>query len=430
MQFLYLSVAFVAGVTLTWSLLRLRGQAHQATLLERCAAADRTYAEAKQELDVARSQIVVLSAQAAKADADLQNANNRMQEYAGNLEAMQSRLKTEFENLANRILEEKSSKFTAQNQTNLEQLLGPLKTQIGEFKTRVEHVYNTETADRSALRQQIDTLKDLNQKINEEAKNLTLALKGDSKAQGNWGELILEKVLESSGLKKGTEYVVQNSLKTDEGKTVRPDVIINLPENKHFIIDSKVSLTAYEQYCSSENSEDQKVLLKEHIKSVRKHVDELAAKKYHDLYQINAPDFVFMFVPVEPAFSLALRSDGNLFIDAFERKVILVTPTTLLATLRTVDQIWKQELQTRNALEIARKSGDLYDKFVIFYTSLEKVNAKLNETQTAFKDVFDDVKTGRGNLIKRVEDIKKLGIKASKELPPNVMQQAIETDQA
>jgi len=430
MQFLYLSVAFVAGVTLTWLLLRLRGQAHQATLLERCAAADRTYADAKQELDVARSQIVVLSAQAAKADADLQNANNRMQEYAGNLEAMQSRLKTEFENLANRILEEKSSRFTAQNQTNLEQLLGPLKTQIGEFKTRVEHVYNTETADRSALRQQIDTLKDLNQKINEEAKNLTLALKGDSKAQGNWGELILEKVLESSGLKKGTEYVVQNSLKTDEGKTVRPDVIINLPENKHFIIDSKVSLTAYEQYCSSENSEDQKVLLKEHIKSVRKHVDELAAKKYHDLYQINAPDFVFMFVPVEPAFSLALRSDGNLFIDAFERKVILVTPTTLLATLRTVDQIWKQELQTRNALEIARKSGDLYDKFVMFYTSLEKVNSKLNETQTAFKDVFDDVKTGRGNLIKRVEDIKKLGIKASKELPPNVMQQAIETDQA
>ena len=430
MQFLYYSVAFLAGAALTWALLKLRVQAQQAVLIERCAAAERTQSETKQTLEAARLQILDLNTRLAKADADLQNANTRMQEYARDFEAMQNRLKTEFENLANRILEEKSSKFTAQNQNNLEQLLGPLKTQIGEFKTRVEHVYNTETADRSALRQQIDSLKDLNQKINEEAKNLTLALKGDSKAQGNWGELILEKVLESSGLKKGTEYVVQNSLKTDEGKTVRPDVIINLPENKHFIIDSKVSLTAYEQYCSSENSDDQKVLLKEHIKSVRKHVDELAAKKYHDLYQINAPDFVFMFVPVEPAFSLALRSDGNLFIDAFERKVILVTPTTLLATLRTVDQIWKQELQTRNALEIARKSGDLYDKFVLFYTSLEKVNSKLNETQTAFKDVFDDVKTGRGNLIKRVEDIKKLGIKASKELPPNVMQQAIETDQA
>ena len=430
MQFLYYSVAFLAGAALTWALLKLRVQAQQAVLIERCAAAERTQSETKQTLEAARLQILDLNTRLAKADADLQNANTRMQEYARDFEAMQNRLKTEFENLANRILEEKSSKFTAQNKTNLEQLLGPLKTQIGEFKTRVEHVYNTETADRSALRQQIDSLKDLNQKINEEAKNLTLALKGDSKAQGNWGELILEKVLESSGLKKGTEYVVQNSLKTDEGKTVRPDVIINLPENKHFVIDSKVSLTAYEQYCSSENSEDQKLLLKEHIKSVRKHVDELADKKYHDLYQINAPDFVFMFVPVEPAFSLALRSDGSLFTDAFERKVILVTPTTLLATLRTVDQIWKQELQTRNALEIARKSGDLYDKFVMFYTSLEKVNSKLNETQTAFKDVFDDVKTGRGNLIKRVEDIKKLGIKASKELPPNVMQQAIETDQA
>ena len=429
MQFLYCSLAFVAGAILTWVLLRLRVQAQQAALIERCSAVDRNQAETKQELEASRLQVVDLSAQVAKADADLKNANARMQEYARDLEAMQNRLKTEFENLANRILEEKSSKFTAQNQTNLEQLLGPLKTQIGEFKNRVEQVYTTETADRSALRQQIDSLKDLNQKINEEAKNLTLALKGDSKTQGNWGELILEKVLESSGLKKGTEYVVQNSLKNEEGKNLRPDVVINLPDKKHFVIDSKVSLTAYEQYCSCENSEDQKILLKEHIKSVRKHVDELAGKKYHDLYQINAPDFVFMFVPVEPAFSLALRSDGSLFTDAFEKKVILVTPTTLLATLRTVDQIWKQELQTRNALEIARKSGDLYDKFVLFYTSLEKVHSKLNETQSAFKDAFDDLKNGRGNLIKRVEDIKKLGIKASKELPAQVVQQAIETDQ-
>jgi DNA recombination protein RmuC len=430
MQILYCSLAFVAGAVLTWLLLKLRLQAQQAALIERSAAAERNQVVAKQELAAARDQVLGLNTRLAKADADLQNANTRMQEYARDLDAMQNRLKIEFENLANRILEEKSNKFTAQNQTNLEQVLGPLKTQIGEFKNRVEQVYTAETADRSALRQQIDSLKDLNQKINEEAKNLTLALKGDSKAQGNWGELILEKVLESSGLKKGTEYMVQSSLKNEDGKNLRPDVIINLPDQKHFVVDSKVSLTAYEQYCSCENSEDQKILLKEHIKSVRKHVDELAAKKYHDLYQINAPDFVFMFVPVEPAFSLALRSDGSLFTDAFEKKVILVTPTTLLATLRTVDQIWKQELQTRNALEIARKSGDLYDKFVMFYTSLEKVNSKLNETQTAFNDVFDDVKTGRGNLIKRVEDIKKLGIKASKELPSNVMQQAIETDQA
>ena len=256
MQFLYYSVAFLAGAALTWALLKLRVQAQQAVLIERCAAAERTQSETKQTLEAARLQILDLNTRLAKADADLQNANTRMQEYARDFEAMQNRLKTEFENLANRILEEKSSKFTAQNKTNLEQLLGPLKTQIGEFKTRVEHVYNTETADRSALRQQIDSLKDLNQKINEEAKNLTLALKGDSKAQGNWGELILEKVLESSGLKKGTEYVVQNSLKTDEGKTVRPDVIINLPENKHFVIDSKVSLTAYEQYCSSEEEQE------------------------------------------------------------------------------------------------------------------------------------------------------------------------------
>ena len=429
MEILYYLIAFVIGSIVTWFIARSTTESRLNVLQERHAKSEKLLEDEKTKLGESQAQVVELSNKLGGLETSLVYEKIKVAAYAQDLDAMQTRLKTEFENLANKILEEKSSKFTAQNQTNLEQLLGPLKTQIGEFKNRVDQVHTDEMTDRSALRQQIESLKDLNQKINEEAKNLTLALKGDAKTQGNWGELILEKVLEGSGLQKGVEYAVQNSMKNDQGDELRPDVIINLPDKKHFVVDSKVSLTAYEQYCNCENIDEQKQLLKEHIKSMRKHVTGLSDKKYQDLYQINAPDFVFMFVPVEPAFSLALRSDGSLFTDAFEKKIILVTPTTLLATLRTVDQIWKQELQTRNAIDIARKSGDLYDKFVLFYGSLEKIGAKLKDTQDAFADALGHLKDGRGNLVKRVEDIKKLGAKASKELPTDVVQKAIETDE-
>jgi DNA recombination protein RmuC len=292
----------------------------------------------------------------------------------------------------------------------------------------VEEVHAKETTSLAVLLNQIESLTRLNAEVTEETKNLTLALKGDPKAQGNWGELILEKVLENSGLTAGVEFTVQTTLKSDEGSNLRPDVVINLPDNKHFVIDSKVSLTAYERSCSAREPDEQEAALKAHVQSVCGHVEELARKKYLDLYGITAPDFVFMFIPVEPAFSSALRADQTLFNDAFAMKVVLVPPSTLLATLRTVAQIWKQEKQTRNALEIARRSGALYDKFVGFYEDLKDIGTKLNATRDTYDAALNKLKDGRGNLIKSVEDIKKLGAKAAKELPSVLVQEAIEED--
>ena len=290
----------------------------------------------------------------------------------------------------------------------------------------MEAAHTDETADRRALREQIASLRDLNAQVTEDARNLTLALKGESKTQGDWGEMILERVLERSGLTKGAEFSVQENLKSDAGANLRLDVIIHLPEKKHFVVDSKVSLNAYERYCSGAAPEDRKAALRQHAQSLRAHVQELAVKNYQDLYQIAAPDFVFMFIPIEPALGAALQDDSAVFDDAFDKKVILVTPSTLLVTLRTVAQIWKQEKQTRNALEIARKSGALYDKFEGFYQDLLEVGDQLKKAAAAHQDALDKLKTGRGNLVSRVEDIKKLGAKAQKSLPDALLGEAAE----
>ena len=319
--------------------------------------------------------------------------------------------------------------MTDQNKSNIDQLLSPLKTQIDGFKSRIEQVYTTETADRSALRTQIESLTKLNLQMTEEAKNLTLALKGDSKSQGDWGEMILEKVLETSGLVKDVEFTIQESFKSEEGSDLRPDVIINLPEHRHFVIDSKVSLTAYERYCNAAEEKDRSTSLKEHIQSIRSHVDELAEKKYHDLYQITVPDFVFMFVPIEPALLIAVREDQTLFNYAFKKNVVLLTPSTLLATLKTVEYMWKQEKQTRNAKEIARRSGALYDKFMGLYDDLLDIGKKLDLTTGVYHSALNKLKTGKGNLIKSLDDIKKLGAKTSKELPSGIVQEADEANE-
>ena len=360
--------------------------------------------------------VLTLTSTLATAQADLANSKN-----------MQAQLKVEFQNLANNILQDSTSKLTDQNKKNIDSILEPLKSQIVDFKSRVEDVYKNETADRVALHTQIESLTKLNAQMTQDAKNLTLALKGDPKAQGDWGEMILEKILENSGLTKGEEFTIQTSLKNDNGSNVRPDVIINLPENKHFIIDSKVSLTAYERYSNFVEKTDQDIAIKEHIQSIRSHIDELTDKKYHDLYQINSPEFVFMFIPVEPAFTKALQEDRSLFNDAFKKNVIMLTPSTLFATLKVVAQMWKQEKQTRNTQEIARKSGALYDKFVGLYEDLTEIGTKINATKDVYDTAINKLKTGRGNLIKSVEDIKKLGAKASKELPHAIIQEADES---
>ncbi len=416
MEILYYIIVFILGGVIVWLIQSARSRADVGVLTERNKLLENSLKEAKDQVGTTNEKVITLTGTLATAHADLVNA-----------EKMQARLKTEFENLANKILEANTAKFTEQNQKNLGQLLNPLKTQIDDFKSRVDHVYTTDTADRAALRTQIKSLAELNVQMTEDAKSLTLALRGDSKSQGDWGEMILEKILENSGLTRDDNFTVQTNLKGEDGSDLRPDVIINLPDNRHFIIDSKVSLTAYERYSSATDEENRKESLKEHIQSIRAHVDELGDKKYHELYQITTPDFVFMFIPIEPALLNAVREDQTLFNYAFKKNVVLLTPSTLLATLKTVEYMWNQEKQTRNAKEIARRSGALYDKFMGLYDDLIDIGKKLTATTDVYQAALNKLKTGKGNLIKNVEEIKKLGAKTSKELPSTLVQEAEES---
>jgi len=361
-------------------------------------------------------------------DADIKNLSEKLTAQKEELENIQEKFTKEFENLANKILDEKSIKFTEQNKENIKQILTPLQDKIKLFEDKVDKTHKESIDYHAALRQQIIGLKELNEQMSKEAVNLTKALKGDSKTQGNWGELILERVLEKSGLEKDREYVLEKSFNTnEENKTrLRPDVIINLPDNKKMIVDSKVSLTAYEQYVNSENEDERGQFLKEHIASLNRHVSQLSEKKYEDIYEIESPDFVLLFVPVEPAFGVAINNDNQLYNKAFEKNIIIVTPTTLLATLRTIDSMWQNEKQQRNAIEIARQAGALYDKFEGFVTDLTRVGKKMDEAKIEYKGAMNKLVDGRGNLITSVEKIKKLGAKAKKSLPQNIVERAKE----
>lgn len=379
----------------------------------------------KSELESERSKSEKLNAENSSLKSDYSNLQQRLNEQKAEVEELQQRFVKEFENLANKIFEEKSIKFTEQNKEKLSEILNPLKEKISEFEKKVEET-NKESIDRfSSLRQQLSMLRDLNQQITQEAKNLTEALKGQSKTQGNWGEFILESILEKSGLVKGREYSVQESLTTESGKRYQPDVIVNLPENKSIVIDSKVSLVAYEKYISSEDENEKTKALREHILSIRSHLKSLSSKNYQSLYNLNSLDFVLMFMPIEPAFALAVQNDANLFNDAFEMNIVIVSPSTLLATLRTIASIWRQENQNRNALEIAKQAGALYDKFVNFYNDLIDVGKKLDAAKDSYEEAMKKVHDGRGNLISGVERMKQLGAKASKSIPPAALNRAL-----
>lgn len=334
----------------------------------------------------------------------------------------QDRMKLEFKQLADAILEEKTSKFTEQNKTNLESLLTPLGAKIKEFEKRVEDSYGKETEQRISLRKEIEILNQTNQRISQDAINLTNALKGKTKVQGNLGEIILERVLEKSGLTKGQEYDIQVSLNDEDGRRYQPDVVVHLPENKEIVIDSKVSLTSYERYCSSDDREVCEAELKNHIASIRRHLEGLSLKAYQDLYRLKSLDFVFLFMPIEPALTLAVQNDPELFQHAFERNIVIVSPSTLLAVLRTVSSIWRQEKQNRNVAEIARQSGALYDKFVSFVDDLEKVGRNIGAAQKSFDDARNKLADGTGNLIGRAEKIRLLGAKTTKRLPLALLQ--------
>jgi DNA recombination protein RmuC len=357
----------------------------------------------------------------------MENLDLKNREQKGEVEKLQEKFTKEFENLANKILDEKSTKFTEQNRENIKNILTPLQEKIILFEKKVEDSQKESVGMHSALKEQLANLQTQNLKITQEAENLTKALKGDSKMQGNWGELVLERVLEKSGLEKDREYTVQQSFTREDGSRVLPDVIINLPDGKKMIVDSKVSLTDYERYVNAEDELKEK-FLKDHINSLRRHVDQLSAKKYEDLYEMESPDFVLMFVPIEPAFAIAINNDNSLYNKAFEQNIIIVTPSTLLATLRTIDTMWNNEKQQRNAIEIARQAGALYDKFEGFVGDLMKVGKKMDEAKSEYKGAMNKLVDGRGNIITSIEKLKKMGAKAKKSIPESLLKRAQDDD--
>lgn len=379
------------------------------------------------ELEKLRSEKNNLSIEITKIDSELKNTQEKLKDNKKEVEQLQEKFTKEFENLANKILDEKSTKFKEQNKESISEILNPLKEKIQIFEKKVDDTNKESIVRNSALKQQIEGLEKLNLKMSQEAVNLTKALKGDSKTQGNWGELILERVLEKSGLEKGREYDVEKSFAVEEeGKTrLRPDVIINLPDNRKMVVDSKVSLTAYEQYVNSDTEEAKVTFLKEHVNSLKRHVDQLSAKKYEDLHQIESPDFVLLFIPIEPAFAVALNSDNQLYNKAFEKNIVIVTPSTLLATLRTIDSMWQNEKQQKNAIEIARQAANLYDQFVNLTEDLLKVGNQLRTVQGTYDGTMKKL-TGRGNLITKVESLKKLGLKQSKQINTKLVERAQE----
>lgn len=368
------------------------------------------------------AQNLVLANARALEVATLSTTNDNLLEKLENqkteIENLQKRLTTEFENIANKILKERSDEFSVANHKNISEILNPLKEKIQLFEKKVDETYDKELRDKISLREEVRKLTELNTRVSEEANNLTRALKGDVKKQGNWGEVILERVLERSGLTKGQEYEREEVITGADDSVQRPDVIIHLPDNKHIIVDSKVSLVAYERFMTAESEERQLYYLKEHINSIRSHVKLLSEKNYQNARDINTPDFVLMFIPIEASFSIAVQGDGELFSYAWERKIVIVSPTTLLATLRTISSIWKQENQTKNAQEIARLSGALYDKFIGFTEDMVKIKANIDRTSGAYDDAIKKMKDGTGNIIRTAEKIKELGAKTgNKSLP-------------
>lgn len=379
----------------------------------------------------AKSQLVTLQLEKeeltillAKKENDFDNLLERSKEQKKEITDLQEKFTLEFENLAQKILEEKTSKFTAQNQENLKNILNPLQEKIQLFEKKVDDSQKETYGYHAALKEQLQHLKDQNFKITKETENLTKALKGDNKMQGNWGELILERVLEKSGLEKGREYDVQSSFTNEEGNRVQPDVIINLPDGKKMIVDAKVSLTAYEKYCNAEDNLEKNELLKEHLNSLKRHIEQLSSKNYYDIYHMESPDFVLLFIPIEPAFALALQEDNLLYNKAFEKNIVIVTPATLLATLRTIDSMWTNQKQQENAVEIARQAGALYDKFEGLISDLQKIGKKMDEAKNEYGNAMNKLVEGKGNLVSSVEKLKKMGAKAKKTLPDNIVNKA------
>lgn len=358
----------------------------------------------------------------AKAEVEFANLREKLATQKQEMEELQKKFTTEFENIAHKILKQNSQEFTETNQKNISEILNPLREKIQLFEKKVEDTYEKGLKDQTDLKAELKKLHDLNLKISDEANNLTKALKGDVKKQGNWGEVILERILERSGLTEGREYEKQFSVAGENGMRQQPDVVINLPDQKHIIVDSKVSLVAYERFVNATDESERPKFIKEHLLSIKTHVKLLSDKHYQNASGLNSPDFVLLFVPIESSFSVAIEADQDLFSYAWDNKVVIVSPSTLLATLRTIASIWQQENQTKNAIEIARQGGALYDKFVNFITDLEKIGNNIDQTRKNYDLAMNKLYDGRGNLIRSAEKLKELGAKASKKLPPKYLE--------
>lgn len=434
---LILAILFSGGIGayIGMTISKLKSKSEQSTLQERQNQLSLTIEELKQNLtkiegerEEIRREKEFLNSELARKNTEYENLQEQNLKRDQELAKQQEQLRKDFELMANKILDEKSEKFTLQNKENIKNILNPLQEKIQVFEKKVEDTQKESISMHSALKEQLLGLKDLNQQMTKEATNLTRALKGDSKMQGNWGELVLERVLEKSGLEKDREYFVQQSFTTAEGSRVLPDVVLHLPDNKRMVIDSKVSLTDYERYVNADEDERPQ-FLKAHVNSIRKHVDQLSDKKYEDLYDIQSPDFVLMFIPIEPAFAIAINDDNSLYNKAFEKNIVIVTPSTLLATLRTIDTMWNNEKQQQNAIEIARQAGALYDKFEGLISDLTGVGKKIDDAKKDYSSAMNKLVEGRGNLISSVQKLKKLGAKAKKSLPEAIVKRAKSDDE-
>ena len=423
MEILFLIIGLIIGAVAVWFISSFKFKGEASRVEERSRILETDKSSLQSELKNERDKSERLTSENSSLKSDYSNLQAKLEEQKAEVEELQQKFTKEFENLANKIFEEKTTKFSEQSKSNLAEILNPLREKISEFQNKVEETNKDSISRTAALREQLSMLKDMNQQMSTDAKNLVKALKGDTKAQGDWGEIQLERILERSGLRKGEEYSIQESFTTEEGRK-RPDVIVNLPEEKKIIIDSKVSLVSYERLVSADDDDQRSMHIKAFIDSVKKHIKELSEKKYQSIFDHGSLDFVLMFIPIEPAFSLAIQYGENLYVDAYDKNIIIVSPSTLLATLRTIANIWKQEYQNKNVIEIAKQSGALYDKFVAFTEDLISVGNRLDQAKGSYVDAMKKLSEGSGNLVKRVEKIKQLGAKTSKSLPTNVLNRA------
>ncbi len=430
---LFLLLGLVIGGLSAWVIARLRARLDSIPRqeLQTQYIAKEVYEAALQQIDLLRDEMLGKEEYIRRLTGELSAREQSLTHLREKLDAqmqetlqLQERFKVEFENVANRLLDEKSQKFSSQNQQQIGELLQPLREKIKSFEENIERRFVEETRDRVSLKKEIEQLRELNQQLSQDANNLAGALKGDNKTQGDWGEFQLELLLDRAGLTKGIHYTAQESFADEDGRQKRPDFLVNLPEGKNLIIDSKVSLTAYERFFSANNPAEQQKHLLAHVDSLRRHIRELSEKNYTSIYQVNSPDYLLLFVPLEPAFSVALQHDSRIFLEALDKNIVIVTTSTLLATMRTVAFIWKQDKQKRSVMEIARQSGLLYDKFVGFVDDLRAVGKQIEAAQQSWHDAMNKLNDARrpgDTLIGKAERIRELGAKASRQLPKELL---------